>query len=211
MISRALEWDIDHVQDVLSVRLYCSTRVRHGNGETRNYWATERHYPYNKGVRRDMVEIDLSTKKKINGQVVHKKKTGVAQLVAFITLRNLPDDCPFLTAKCVLIRWMSPSSRSRSRDDEDRPLCEYPLCNNHCLWKWSDSKRDRQCLTKRGVKQSIQRHKIYHAFPTGERDRIMKGEIRARYDIVEFASIKGHANITLDPSTGQMLQTLQII
>ena len=133
MISRALEWDIDHVQDVLSVRLYCSTRVRHGNGETRNYWATERHYPYNKGVRRDMVEIDLSTKKKINGQVVHKKKTGVAQLVAFITLRNLPDDCPFLTAKCVLIRWMSPSSRSRSRDDEDRPLCEYPLCNNHCF------------------------------------------------------------------------------
>ena len=212
MISRALEWDINHVKDVLSVKIFCSARIRHATGETRSYWATDTHYPYNKGVRRDMVEVDLTTKhKKKTGQVVITKKTGVTQLVAFIRMTHVPPECPCSTAKCVLIRWMSVSSRSRSRDDEDRPLCEYPLGNNHCLWQWSDSKRNRKCLTTRGAKANIQRQHIYDRFPIGDQDKIIRKEVRARYDIIEFACIKGHANITVDPSTGHMLQTLQII
>ena len=160
-----------------------------------------------------MVEVDLSTKhKNPDGQVVvTEKKTGVVQLVAFIRMSNLPPHLPFTTAKAVLIRWMSVSSRSRSRDDEGRPLCEYPLCNNHCLWQWSVSKRKRKCLTERGAKKSLERQHIYSNFPVGDVDRIMKQEVRARYDILEFATIKNHANISVDPSTGQMLQTLQII
>ena len=206
-------WDIKHVEDDLSVTLYCTVRVRHATGETRNYWATDTQYPYNKGVRRDMVEVDLSKKhKNPDGQVVvTEKKTGVVQLVAFIRMSNLPPHLPFTTAKAVLIRWMSVSSRSRSRDDEGRPLCEYPLCNNHCLWQWSVSKRKRKSLTQRGAKKSLERQHIYSRFPVGDVDRIMKQEVRARYDIIEFATIKNHANISVDPSTGQMLQTLQII
>ena len=206
-------WDIKHVKDDLSVTLYCTVRVRHATGETRNYWATDTQYPYNKGVRRDMVEVDLSKKhKNPDGQVVvTEKKTGVVQLVAFIRMSNLPPHLPFTTAKAVLIRWMSVSSRSRSRDDEGRPLCEYPLCNNHCLWQWSVSKRKRKSLTQRGAKKSLERQHIYSRFPVGDVDRIMKQEVRARYDIIEFATIKNHANISVDPSTGQMLQTLQII
>ena len=195
-----MQWDINHVKDVLRVRLYTSTRVRHPDGQTRNYWATESQYPYNKGVRRDMVEIDVGD-----------GKIGVAQLVAFIKLNDLPDHCTRFSRHCVLIRWMSAPPGSRSRDDQGRPLCEYPLCNNHCLWQWSKSRKKRACLTQRGVKPNIRRQRIYHRFPRRERSNIMNKEIKARYDVIHFQSIQRHANITVDPSTGHMLQTIQII
>ena len=197
-----MQWHIDHVQNVLCVRLYCSARVTHPSGQKRDYWATESQYPYNNGVRRDMVEIDLGG-----------GKIGVAQLVTFIRLTNLSEDCNSrLSTHCVLIRWMSASPLSCSRDDQGRPLCEYPLNKNHCLWKWSDSGTNRACLTRRGgALRNIHRQGIYNRFPRSDRDSIIRKEIRARYDVIQFTSIQRHANIIPDPSTGHMLQTIQII
>ena len=36
-------------------------------------------------------------------------------------------------------------------------------------------------------------------------------EKRVRYDVVEYNTILNHANVTVDPSTGHMLQSIQII
>ena len=201
MIANTMQWDINHVTDVLQVRLYSTARVKHASGQTRNYWATESQYPYNKGVRQDMVEIDVG-----GGNI------GVAQLVAFINLTDLPSHCTTLSRHCLLIRWLSVSRRSHSRDDQGRPLCGYPLCNNHCLWQWSVVQK-RACLTRRGAIKKITRQRIYNRFPHRDRKDIIRKEVNARYDIIDFKSIKRHANITLpvDPSTGHMLQTIQII
>ena len=201
LISRSKGWDFQHVNNELHVTLFSSVRVTYPSGDTRNYWATDSHYSYNKGARRDMVEIKLP----------RDGHTGVAQLIAFVRLQNLPVAENTVFSSCVLIRWMSASPRSNSRDDNNRPLCKYPLCDNHCLWRWADSRTNRVCLTKRGVKQNIFRQCMYTHFPVQKRDDIMKTEIRARYDIIEFNSILRHANITVDPSTGHMLQSIQII
>ena len=40
---------------------------------------------------------------------------------------------------------------------------------------------------------------------------IVDSEIRARYDVLQYISISDHANISVDPTTGHMLQTLQMI
>ena len=42
------------------------------------------------------------------------------------------------------------------------------------------------------------------------RQDVIDSEIRARYDIIEYTSIRSHANIAVDPSTDHMLQTLQM-
>ena len=47
--------------------------------------------------------------------------------------------------------------------------------------------------------------------PQDNRQRSIDSELRARYDIVGFESIKRHVNIFEDPSTGEMLQTIQIV
>ena len=36
-------------------------------------------------------------------------------------------------------------------------------------------------------------------------------ERRARYDVVEYDNILAHANVTVDPSAGHMLQSIQMI
>ena len=47
--------------------------------------------------------------------------------------------------------------------------------------------------------------------PEDHRDRAVDKEKRTRYDIIRYDSILCHANTTVDPSTGHMLQTLQMI
>ena len=120
-----------------------------GPQDSRTYWATESRYPYLGGARRDMVEIDLGNNQR-----------GMAQLVSFITMEQLPDDTQETCQKAILIRWMSPSSRSLSRDDYGRPLCGYPLSTNHCLWEWSDAGRIRSCFTRRGFANIIARQRM---------------------------------------------------
>ena len=201
LIAKSMNWDIDHVKDVLEVRLFCSAQVTHPSGDTRTYWATESRYPYNRGMRRDMVEIDMG-----NGRL------AMAQITSFIAMERLPEHVKETRNQCVLIRWMTESSRSPTRDDRNRPLCHYPLSCNHCLWEWASTKQDRPCFRRRHFKKIAQTQRIWsHIHPQHERETAQKQEIRAWYDIVHYHSIVGFANIAEDPTTGHFLQTLQIL
>ena len=186
--------------NVLQVRLYCSTRVLHPSGTIRTYWATETRYPYTPSSRRDFVEIDLG-----------RGSIGMGQLIAFIDMEHLPADQPGPRAQSVLIRWLSVSSQSRGRDEHDRPLCEYPLCVNHCLWEWSNSGRNRECFRQRGFRRMVDIQKMWSHVPVSQRQQFIDSEIRARYDVIEYSSILCHANVTEDVDTGHMVQTLQMI
>ena len=195
LISRYTGWDIDVCMDDVQVRLYCSARVLHTSGERRTYWATESRYHYSGGSRRDMVEIDLG-----------EGRIGVAQITSFVKMSADGEN-----KKAVIIRWMSKSSRSTQTDDNDRSLCDFPLSFNHCLWEWSDSGRNRDCYRVRGFRNRCVRQKLWSHVHEDDRQRAIDSEIRSRHDIVAFDSIKCHTNIHEDPSTGHMLQTLQIV
>ena len=201
LISRSMGWDIRHVQNHLKVRLYCSSQVVNAStADARTYWATESRYPHYNGVRRDMVEVDLGNNKR-----------GLAQLVTFIEMENLPANSTVACAKAVLIRWMSPSSKSNTRDDHGRPLCDYPLSANHCLWQWSDAGRNRSCFSLTGFFNKVTRQGMWDHVPGVDRAAAISAEKRARYDVIQYDNIICHANAALDPSTGHTLHTIQII
>ena len=149
-----------------------------------------------------MVQLDLG-----DGNI------GVAQLVSFIEMEDLPRGVAGLQAKAVLIRWMSVSSLSQrqSRDSHNRPMCEYPLSSNHCLWQWSDAGHNRQSFETRGFRNRVANQRMWKHVPTQHRTRAIDSEIRARYDVIQYTNIIDHANIAVDPTTGHMLQTLQMI
>ena len=175
--------------------------VVHPSGIKRSYWATDTKYAYNNGVRRDMIEVDLG-----GGDY------GVAQIISFINMTHLADnDNNYTNSTRVLIRWMSKSTRSRETDDHDRPMCPYPLSRNHCLWQWSDAGRNRVSFTRRGFMISVVRRNLWSHVPQEDRQTSIDSEKRARYDVIDYTSIRCHANISVDPSTGHMLQTLQIV
>ena len=196
LVSRYTGWNVDFVQDSVHVRLYCSALVRHAGGERRTYWATETRYAYNRGSRRDMIEVDLG-----------QGRSGSAQITAFIKLHADSDR----QSEGVLIRWLSKSSLSTTVDHKDRPLCDYPLCNNHCLWEWSDVGQRRDCFRVRGFRNRVNHRNLWSHVKLQNRTAVIQSEIRARYDIIGYGSIKGHVNINTDPSTGHMLQTVQIV
>ena len=110
LVSRYSGWDVDQVNDTVTVHLYCSARILHPDGERRTYWSTNTRYQYYKGHRRDMVEVDLG-----------HGNSGLAQITAFIKLDNDGDEL-----EGVVIRWMTKSSLSTQTDDMYRPLCDYP-------------------------------------------------------------------------------------
>ena len=202
LIVKTFRWSESHVRDNLHVRLYCSARVIFPSGATRTYWSTESRYPYLGGSRRDMVEIDLG-----------KGNVGVAQLVSFIQMDNLPSSSKVQRIHAVLIRWMDVPSLSpkESRDSCNRPMCQYPLSSNHCLWEWSSTPRNRASFGVRGFRRIVRNEGMWSHVPEEHRQRAIDSEIRARYDILPYISIIDHANISLDPTTGLMLQTLQMI
>lgn len=183
--------------DTVQVRLYCSARVLHPSGQRRNFWATESRYLYNDGRRRDMVEIDLG-----------QGKVGVAQITAFLSM-SVGDGSR--GRKAIIIRWMSKSSLTTLRDDNDRPLCDFPLSFNHCLWQWSNAGRNRDSFRVRGFRLRADRRKLWSHVNSDDRPGVIDSEMRARYDIVGYETIKRHVNIHEDSSTGHMLQTLQIV
>jgi len=146
-----------------------------------------------------MVEIDLG-----------RGNFGVAQITSFIKMSTVVAGVNE-TRKGVLLRWMSKSTLSTHTDDYDRPLCDFPLSFNHCLWEWTDAGRNRDCFRVRGFVNRSVRRNIWSHVHQDDRQRAIDSEIRARYDILDYDSIKRHVNIHEDPSTGHMLQTLQIV
>ncbi len=196
LVERFTGWDIDFVMDTVQVQLYCSALVLHPGGERRTYWSTETRYTYNRGSRRDMVEVDLG-----------QGRSGSAEITAFIKLNGGIDRL----SEGVIIRWMSKSSLSTHTDHRDRPLCDYPLSSNHCLWEWSDAGRDRDCFRVRGFRNRVNAQNLWSHVKPQHRQDVIDSEIRARYDIIGYDSILSHVNIHEDPSTGHMLQTLQIV
>jgi hypothetical protein len=145
-----------------------------------------------------MVEIDLGG-----------GKIGVAQLITFIEMDHLP--VRRNRARAVLIRWMSASPRLQTRDDHGRPLCDYPLSSNHCLWKWSDSGRNRLCFRRPAFLNTVVRQRMWNHVPETQRTPAINKEIRARYDVIPYNALIRHANVAEDPTTGLMLQTLQML
>ena len=138
-------WDIDHVRDNLQLRMYCSSFIKHPSGDSRTFWSTESRYPYGDHSRKDFVEISMG-----DGHV------GLAQVVSFLHLTHLPPEETHLTKDLMLIRWLSPSSLSNARDSCNRPLCDYPLSHNFCLWEWSRIPV-RLCYRQRGFRRVVHR------------------------------------------------------
>ena len=182
--------------------MYCSSWIKHPSGHKRTFWSTESRYPYGEHARTDFVEVDMS-----GGAV------GLAQTVSFLRLQNLPPDVPKLQKDLVLIRWLSPSSLSTSRDTSNRPLCDYPLSSNHALWEWSRTPRIRRPYNRRGFRRLLNRQGIWNhvTMSQGRRNDCITAESHAYFDVIEYNSIVRHANVARDPTTGHMLQTIQIL
>ena len=214
LLSRFTGWDLEHVMQVLRVKLYCSARVIHPSGASRTFWATETRYKFHGGRRRDFVEIDLGA-----GNI------GLGQLICFVSMENVPERVPenededprdnspekVVPEKVVLIRWLSPSRLSQTRDKYNRPLCGYPLSSNHCLWEWSNAGSDRVCITRRGFRRIIQRQQMWSHVRESDRADYIDSEKRAFFDFIKYDSIIRFANVGVDPTTGHMLQTIQIV
>lgn len=196
LISSFTSWDIDYVKDSVNVSLFCSARVHHPGGERRTYWATESRYGYNGGVRRDNVEVDLG-----------HGKIGAAELTTFIKM----DGGVGRTSEGVVIRWMDKSTLSTHCDEKDRPMCDYPLSSNHCLWQWSDIGSDRPCLKIRGFMNRVREQNLWSHIKPQRRPDVIRSEYRSRYDIIKYSAILRHMIVHVDPSTDHMLQTLQIV
>ena len=134
-------------------------------------------------------------------------RSGSAQITAFIQF----DGGIVRQSEGVVIRWLSKSSLSRENDHKDRSLCDYPLSSNHCLWEWSDAGRRRDCseFVVLGIELMtgtcgviMLSYKIVQLLSNLRLKHVM---------IIGYDSIKGHVNIYQDPSTGHMLQTVQIV
>jgi len=187
--------------DTVQVQLYCSAERCGPGKERRKYWATEHQYPYGTGSRRDVVHIDLGQGRG------RPRKIGCAQITAFIKMYGGVDR----VSEGVIIRWMDKSSLSTDTDHRDRPICDYPLSFNHCLWEWSKTDVNRRCFRTRGFGNTVTRDHLWSHVNEQHRPDVIRSEIRARYDIIGYDSIMGHVVIHEDPSTGHMLQTLQIV
>ena len=109
-------------------------------------------------------------------------------------------------ADVALVRWMGVSSLSRNhqRDSLYRPVCEYPLSANHCLYEWSSLIGDRRCFQI--LSGMDDRLKWWKHMPPNQREQTMISETRAWYNVIEYSSIKQHVNVMVDPSTGHMLR-----
>ena len=57
----------------------------------------------------------------------------------------------------------------------------------------------------------IRQEHLWNHVHEQHRTNVIRSEIRARYDIIGYDSIVSHVNVHEDPSTGHMLQTLQIV
>ena len=148
LIIQCKRWPKAYVMKRLRVNLYCQAMVINENGESRTYWYTipllrrysQRHgwdyfttrYTYDT-IYWHIYETlcDRTYEQTCSGRL------GVAQLVTFIRMTRLPPSAGALQhADVALVRWMGVSSLSRNhqRDSLYRPVCEYPLSANHCLY-----------------------------------------------------------------------------
>ena len=75
----------------------------------------------------------------------------------------------------------------------------------------SSTPRNRASFGVRGFRRIVRNERMWSHVPEEHRQRAIDSEIRARYDILPYISIIDHVNISLDPTTGLMLQTLQMI
>ena len=200
LVSSFTGWDVDFVNNTAEVELFCAAERCDPGKERRQYWATECRYTYNGGSRRDMVQVEWKDRR--------VSKLGCAQVTAFVRINGGFDRGVHVG---VLLRWMDKSSYSTITDNKDRPICDYPLSFNHCLWQWSKTDRNRHAFRVRGFMNDVRRDHIWSHVDDQERRNVIRSEIRARYDILAFDSIVSHVNVHKDPSTGHMLQTLQIV
>ena len=135
-------------------------------------------------------------------------RVGCAQITAFVKMDGGVD---LGVSNGVLVRWMDTSSLSTPTDHTDRPMCDYPLSFNHCLWDWSKTTVDRSSFTSRGFMNRVRQDRLWIHVDEQHRANTIRSEKRARYDIIGCEQIVCHANVHEDPSTGHMLHTLQIV
>ena len=79
------------------------------------------------------------------------------------------------------------------------------------IWFFVYAGRNRDCFRVRGFRNRVDAQNLWSHVAPEHRDDVIRSEIRARYDIIGYDSILGHANIHPDPSTGHLLQTIQML
>ncbi len=52
---------------------------------------------------------------------------------------------------------------------------------------------------------------MWNHVPTSQRTQTIDNERRSRYDVLQYDSIVCHTNVSVDPSTGHLLQSIQVI
>ena len=87
----------------------------------------------------------------------------------------------------------------------------YPLSSNHCLWQWCKTPTNRHTYRLRGFGGRVATQGLWNHVRAQDRTEALRSEIRARYDVVKYDNIIRHVNVTIDPTTQHMLQTLQIV
>ncbi len=73
------------------------------------------------------------------------------------------------------------------------------------MWEWSKARTNRQSFSVRGFTNKVNRQRMWDHVPQVIRGVSIAMERRARYDVVDYDNIIGHANVRVDPSTGHML------
>ena len=76
------------------------------------------------------------------------------------------------------------------------------------MYQWSEIGSDRVCIRLPPDVATFS-SMWTHLRPT-QRPAAIETEAKAYYDVIEYDSILDHTNISVDPSTGHMLQTLQM-
>ena len=113
-------------------------------------------------------------------------------------LREVPDkDGKFNSVTFLLVRYAQAHASAVQRGPEHRPLCPGPLKNTHCLWTWAKRPEghERGCFRTR----PWERHKRHFGSTEDEQSRVMEGDRRAWYDLIQVTNIKNYANIQKDP------------
>ena len=118
---------------------------------------------------------------------------------------------PITNTKSVVlavVRWMSPHPRANLRDSASRPVCPSPFDINHSLWKFSTVARHRESMRRRNVEDQLS---MFQGSTDLEKRTHARSLARARYDLVQIASIDKFINCTtIDNDVNTILETVTL-
>ena len=102
----------------------------------------------------------------------------------------------------MLVRWFSPHPSTFERDELFRPICPGPFRQNHCLWQFAKTERNRKCICNDDGTPNPNFHEHRHMFGDTNR-KIMEcfeDEKLAYYDVLSPLAIESRVNMTREYS-----------